>query len=77
MADGTMCGLELAWELSGPMEHALLVEADRMPQKHLLTLKTAISDGQTNEMAAKNVQFAVPRSLHSSYSYPRMSLHGI
>jgi len=46
----------------------VLSEADRIPRKHLLTLETAISTNQTDEMKAKNLQLVVPRVLHGSYS---------
>lgn len=46
----------------------VLAEADRIEVKHLLTLETAISVGQTTEMHAKRVQLVVPRALHKTYS---------
>jgi hypothetical protein len=46
----------------------VLAEADRIAEKHLLTLEAAISTGQTDEMKAKNLQLVLPRSLHSSYT---------
>lgn len=46
----------------------VLPEADRIPQKHLLTLETAISVHQTDEMVEKDVQLILPRSLHDSYT---------
>lgn len=45
----------------------VLSEADRIPGKHLMTLETAISPSQTDEMQAKALQLVVPRSLHDSY----------
>jgi EcoRII C terminal len=45
----------------------VLAEAMRIPQKHLLTLETAISIGQTAEMQTQNLQLVVPRSLHQTY----------
>lgn len=45
----------------------VLSEADRIPSKHLMTLETAISLNQTEEMQAKRLQLVVPRSLHGSY----------
>ncbi|MFA5683855.1 MAG: type II restriction endonuclease [Lysobacteraceae bacterium] len=45
-----------------------LAEADRIDEKHLLTLEAGISVNQTNEMQAKKLQLVLPRSLHSSYS---------
>lgn len=46
----------------------VLSEADRISTKHLLTLETAITANQTDEMRAKNVQLIVPRALHESYT---------
>lgn len=46
----------------------VLAEADRIEEKHLLTLETAISVNQTDEMRAKNLQLVLPRSLHESYN---------
>lgn len=46
----------------------VLAEADRIAQKHLLTLETAISINQTEEMKVKQLQLVLPRSLHSTYT---------
>lgn len=46
----------------------VLAEADRINDKHLLTLETAISTHQTDEMAAKRLQLILPRSLHQTYT---------
>lgn len=46
----------------------VLAEADRIPEKHLLTLEPAISSQQTDEMASKNLQLVVPQQLHQSYT---------
>ncbi|UOB55537.1 restriction endonuclease [Burkholderia pyrrocinia] len=46
----------------------VLAEADRIDDKHLLTLETAISANQTDEMAAKRLQLILPRSLHQTYT---------
>lgn len=46
----------------------VLVEADRIPNKHLLTLQGAISIHQTNEMLKHNLQLVIPRILHDSYT---------
>lgn len=40
----------------------VLAEADRVTQKHLLTLETAISPNQTNEMEVKGLQLVVPEA---------------
>jgi hypothetical protein len=45
----------------------ILAEADRIPEKHLLTLEPAISRQQTNEMREKGVRLVVPRELHGTY----------
>ena len=46
----------------------ILAEADRIPNKHLLTLETAISRQQTDEMKEKGVSLVVPRRLHETFS---------
>lgn len=46
----------------------VLVEADRIEKKHLITLETAISKSQTDEMRSKEVQLILPRALHNTYS---------
>ena len=46
----------------------VLAEADRIEKKHLLTLEAAISSYQTDEMADKNVQLVIPKSIHKTYS---------
>ncbi|MEO6918656.1 MAG: type II restriction endonuclease [Collimonas sp.] len=46
----------------------VLAEADRIEDKHLLTLEAAISTQQTNEMAAKSLQLVLPRGLHQTYT---------
>ncbi len=46
----------------------VLSEADRIDQKHLLTLEAAISENQTDEMKAKRLQLILPYPLHPTYS---------
>lgn len=46
----------------------VLAEADRVDDKHLLTLETAISVNQTSEMKSKRLQLVVPRGLHNTYN---------
>lgn len=46
----------------------VLAEADRIDDKHLLTLETSISTHQTDEMAAKRLQLVLPRGLHQTYT---------
>lgn len=45
----------------------VLSEADRIPEKHLLTLEPGISENQTQEMQAKRLQLVVPSRLHATY----------
>ncbi|WP_240417531.1 type II restriction endonuclease [Paenibacillus periandrae] len=45
----------------------ILNEADRIPQKHLLTLQQGISENQLEEMKAENVVLVVPKPLHKTY----------
>lgn len=51
----------------------VLAEADRIGNKHLLTLETSISTSQTNEMASKCLQLVLPRSLHRTYTPAQQS----
>ena len=51
----------------------VLAEADRIDDKHLLTLEAAISTNQTDEMAAKRVQLVLPRELHETYNPAQQS----
>jgi len=46
----------------------ILSEAKRIDVKHLLTLESAISIHQTNEMQSQNVSLVIPRELHSTYT---------
>ncbi|MGY2805557.1 type II restriction endonuclease [Bradyrhizobium sp. USDA 4506] len=45
----------------------VLSEAQRIPHKHLITLEPGISENQTDEMRAKNLQLVLPTSLHATY----------
>jgi len=45
----------------------VLAEADRIERKHLLTLESAISQQQTDEMSARLVALVLPKPLHSTY----------
>ncbi len=46
----------------------VLAEARRIDNKHLLTLETAISGHQTDEMREHRLQLVIPRSLHATYT---------
>lgn len=46
----------------------VLAEADRIDNKHLLTLEPSISTHQTDEMASKCLQLVLPRALHQTYT---------
>ncbi|WP_027591176.1 type II restriction endonuclease [Pseudomonas sp. RL] len=46
----------------------VLAEANRIEEKHLLTLETAISSNQTDEMRAKRLQLVLPQPLHTTYT---------
>lgn len=46
----------------------ILPEADRVPRKHLVTIEPGISEAQTSQMQANDVQLVVPQKLHDSYS---------
>lgn len=45
----------------------VLAEADRIAQKHLLTLEPAISRAQTAEMQAAGLRLVLPAALHGTY----------
>ena len=45
----------------------VLSEAQRIREKHLLTLEPGISENQTSEMRAKQLRLVLPKSLHSTY----------
>jgi hypothetical protein len=45
----------------------VLAEAERIADKHLLTLEQSISEPQTDEMRAKRLQLVVPKSLHATF----------
>ena len=49
----------------------MLSEAERIDEKHLLTLEPGISENQTTEMKVKNLQLVVPRGLHPSFRTPQ------
>jgi hypothetical protein len=46
----------------------VLAEADRLPEKHLLTLEPAISPAQTDEMLQKKVRLVLPAEVHETYT---------
>lgn len=46
----------------------VLAEADRIPEKHLLTLEPGISEAQTSEMQSKGLRLIVPKEVHATYS---------
>lgn len=45
----------------------ILQEADRIEVKHILTLESAISINQTNEMQDLSIQLVLPQKIHASY----------
>lgn len=45
----------------------VLAEANRISEKHLLTLEPSISRTQTNEMQAQSLQLVLPKSIHATY----------
>ncbi len=46
----------------------ILSEADRITEKHLFTLETAISENQTQEMIDRNVQLVIPEGIRESFT---------
>ena len=51
----------------------VLAEADRISPKHLLTLVPAISEAQTREMQASQLQLILPAALHDTYREPQQA----
>lgn len=51
----------------------VLAEAKKIPQKHLITLETAISENQTAEMREHQVQLVVPESVARTYTPDQQS----
>lgn len=51
----------------------VLSEADRIQVKHLITLQPAISENQTDEMMAQNLQLVVPSPILPTYSNKQQS----
>jgi hypothetical protein len=45
----------------------VLSEAQRVENKHLLTLEPGISENQTDEMKSKKLQLVLPAAIHESY----------
>lgn len=45
----------------------VLAEADKIKQKHLITLEPAISTNQTSEMSSQNIQLVVPKEIAKTY----------
>lgn len=45
----------------------VLSEAVRIERKHLLTLEPGVSENQTDEMRAKQLQLVVPKKIHQTY----------
>ncbi len=46
----------------------VLAEADRIENKHLITLEPSISKNQTDEMIAQNLQLVIPQQLMETYT---------
>lgn len=46
----------------------VLSEAQRIPEKHLLTLQPAITEQQTSEMKSHNLQLVVPNAIQSTFT---------
>jgi hypothetical protein len=46
----------------------VLAEAQRIDQKHLLTLELGISVSQTDEMVRQSLQLVVPSQLHPTFT---------
>lgn len=46
----------------------VLSEADRIPNKHLITLQPAITKNQTDEMISQNLQLVIPKPILPTYT---------
>ena len=46
----------------------VLAEAAKIPKKHLLTLEPGITETQTTQMKASDLQLVVPQSIQASYT---------
>lgn len=46
----------------------VLEEADRIERKHLITLESAISENQTDEMISRQLQLVVPEPIHATFT---------
>ncbi len=46
----------------------VLAEAEKIPTKHLLTLEPGISEPQTQQMHASNLQLVVPKGIQETYT---------
>ncbi len=46
----------------------ILTEADRIPEKHLITFEPGISENQTEKMKSKRIQLVLPKALFSTYT---------
>lgn len=46
----------------------VLAEANRIPEKHLLTFEPGISAHQTEQIAASRLQLVIPRAIHSTFT---------
>lgn len=51
----------------------VLEEADRVEEKHLITLEGAISENQTNEMKSRKLQLVVPSEIQATYTANQQS----
>ncbi len=47
----------------------VLTEANRIPNKHLLTLEPAISEQQTSQMQQASLQLVVPDRIHTTFNH--------
>lgn len=46
----------------------VLAEASKIPRKHLLTLEPGITEPQTAQMEASNLQLVVPNAIQATYT---------
>lgn len=52
----------------------VLAEANRIQDKHLLTMEPGISGNQTSQIAASRLQLVIPRPLHSTFTSAQQAM---
>lgn len=50
----------------------VLAEAEKVERKHLITMEPAISENQTRQMQASNLQLVVPKAIQQTYNFEQI-----